>query len=101
MKSLKNKSNSTTMAKKCDLCGRGATRGASRSHSKIRTLRRQNINLQSVTIEGIKIKACTSCLRTLEKPKRVKAKRKPALKAGEKALKVVKAKKTKTVKAKK
>lgn len=87
------------MAKKCDLCGRGATRGASRSHSKIRTLRRQNINLQSLTIEGIKLKACTSCLRTLDKPKRVKAKRKPALPKGTKAVKAPK--KAKPKKAKK
>jgi len=84
------------MAKRCDLCGRGATKGASRSHSKIKTLKRQNINLQSKTIEGEKVKLCTSCLRTIDKPKRVKAKRKPALKAGEK-----KAPKVKKVKAKK
>jgi len=80
------------MAKKCDLCGRSATKGASRSHSKIKTLKRQNINLQSKMIEGLKAKLCTSCIRTMEKPKRVKAKRKPALKEGElKALKVKKA----------
>ncbi|MEI6528875.1 MAG: bL28 family ribosomal protein [Candidatus Falkowbacteria bacterium] len=80
------------MAKKCDLCGRSATKGASRSHSKIKTLKRQNINLQSKMIEGLKARLCTSCIRTMEKPKRVKAKRKPALKAGElKALKVKKA----------
>jgi len=72
------------MAKRCDLCGRGATKGASRSHSKIKTLKRQNINLQSKTVEGEKVKLCTSCLRTIDKPKRIKAKRKPALKAGEK-----------------
>ncbi|MFA7087728.1 MAG: bL28 family ribosomal protein [Patescibacteria group bacterium] len=68
------------MAKKCDMCGRVATKGASRSHSKIKTLKRQNINLQSKTIDGLKAKVCTSCLRTMVKPKRVKAKRKPALK---------------------
>jgi ribosomal protein L28 len=80
------------MAKKCDLCGRSATKGASRSHSKIKTLKRQNINLQTQTIEGLKVKICTSCMRTMEKPKRVKAKRKPALKEGEvKALKAKKA----------
>jgi len=72
------------MAKKCDMCGRGATKGASRSHSKIQTLKRQNINLQSMTIGDEKFKVCTSCMRTLVKPKRVKAKRKPALKEGEK-----------------
>ncbi len=81
------------MSKKCDLCGRTATKGASRSHSKIKTLKRQNINLQSRTIGGVKLKVCITCLRTLNKPKRVKAKRKPPLKEGEvKALKVKKAK---------
>jgi len=69
------------MAKKCDLCGRGSTKGASRSHSKIKTLKRQNINLQSKMIDGLKMKVCASCIRTMAKPKRVKAKRKPAKKA--------------------
>ena len=64
------------MAKKCDLCGRGATKGASRSHSKVKTLKRQNINLQSKVIDGAKFKVCTSCMRTIDKPKRVKAKAK-------------------------
>ena len=72
------------MAKKCDMCGRGSTKGASRSHSKIKTLKRQHINLQSKNVEGLSVKLCTSCLRTLEKPKRVKAKRKPALKKSDK-----------------
>ena len=62
------------MAKKCDLCGRGATKGASRSHSKVKTLKKQNINLQSKTVAGDKFKLCTSCLRTMDKPKRVKGK---------------------------
>lgn len=66
------------MAKKCDLCGRSATKGASRSHSKIKTLKRQNINLQSRIVDGSKARLCTSCLRTINKPKRIKAKRKPA-----------------------
>lgn len=69
------------MAKKCDLCGRVATKGASRSHSKIKTLKRQGINLQTKVIDGVKFKVCAACLRTLDKPKRVKAKRKPAKKA--------------------
>lgn len=63
------------MAKKCDLCGRGATKGASRSHSKIKTLKRQDINLQSKVIDGAKFKICTTCMRTMNKPKRVKAKK--------------------------
>jgi len=77
------------------MCGRGSTKGASRSHSKIKTLKRQNINLQNRNVEGMSVKLCASCLRTLEKPKRVKAKRKPALKEGEK-----KAPKTARTKAK-
>jgi ribosomal protein L28 len=75
------------MGKKCDLCGRVATKGASRSHSKIKTLRRQGINLQSKIIDGVKVKICTSCIRTMAKPKRVKAKRKPALKKDAKPIK--------------
>jgi len=55
------------MAKKCDLCGRGSTKGAMRSHSKRQTLKRQNINLQPRQIGGIKVKLCTSCLRTMAK----------------------------------
>jgi len=66
------------MAKKCDLCGRSATKGASRSHSKIKTLKRQNINLQSKTVDGLKMRVCVACIRTMAKPKRVKTPRKPA-----------------------
>jgi len=72
------------MGKKCDLCNRVATSGASRSHSKIKTLKRQGINLQSKIIDGVKVKICTACIRTMAKPKRVKAKRKPALKTAPK-----------------
>jgi ribosomal protein L28 len=69
------------MGKKCDLCKRVATKGASRSHSKIKTLKRQGINLQSKTIDGMKLKICTSCLRTLDKPKRIKKKREQTVEA--------------------
>jgi len=55
------------MSKQCDLCGRSSTKGASRSHSKIKTNRRQNINLQSKTIDGKKFRVCVSCLRTVAK----------------------------------
>ncbi len=55
------------MGKKCDICGRSSTKGASRSHSNIKTLKRQNINLQSKTIMGIKTKICTKCLKTMQK----------------------------------
>lgn len=55
------------MAKKCDLCGRSSTKGATRSHSKRKTIKRQNINLQTRRIEGKKFKVCTSCLRRMAK----------------------------------
>jgi len=74
------------MAKKCDICGRSATRGASRSHSKIRTLKRQNINLQAKNIDGLKLRVCTSCLRTRAKKEREAAAK--IVENREKALKV-------------
>lgn len=55
------------MPKRCDLCRRSATKGASRSHSKIQTLQRQGINLQTKTVDGLKLKVCTSCMRTMAK----------------------------------
>jgi len=57
------------MAKKCDICGRGSTKGASRSHSNIKTTRRLNINLQTKRIKGKKMKVCTRCIKTLAKNK--------------------------------
>ena len=57
------------MAKKCDICGRKATKGASRSHSNIKTLKRQNINLQSKKIDGKKVKICAKCIKTSAKTK--------------------------------
>lgn len=55
------------MSKRCDICKRGSTRGAMRSHARNKTLKRQNINLQSRKVDGMKIKVCTSCLRSLNK----------------------------------
>lgn len=62
------------MSRRCDYCRRGSTKGASRSHSKVKTLKRQHINLQTRNIEGFKIKICTACLRTLSKDDRMKEK---------------------------
>jgi ribosomal protein L28 len=50
-------------------------KGASRSHSKVKTLKRQHINLQSRKVGDVKIKVCTSCLRTLTKEERAQAKK--------------------------
>lgn len=55
------------MAKKCDTCGRSATSGASRSHSNVKTLKRQNINLQTRRLDGIKLSMCSKCLKTVKK----------------------------------
>lgn len=52
-------------------------KGASRSHSKIKTLKRQEINLQTKNIDGMKIKVCTSCLRTAAKEVKVKVPKAP------------------------
>jgi len=55
------------MSRKCDVCGRGSTRDASRSHSNIKTLKRQHINLQTKTVNGTKLKTCTKCIKTMKK----------------------------------
>ncbi|MFA5248299.1 MAG: bL28 family ribosomal protein [Patescibacteria group bacterium] len=55
------------MALRCSVCGRGATKGASRSHSNRQTLKRQKINLQSKKIGDRYEKVCASCLKTSKK----------------------------------
>lgn len=60
------------MAKNCDLCGRGSTKGAKRSHSNIKTLKRQNINLQTKRIYGKKMTLCTKCIKTIGKRMEIK-----------------------------
>ena len=57
------------MSKTCDLCGRGSTKDASRSHSNIKTIKRQYLNLQSKKIDGKKKKVCAKCIKTLSKNK--------------------------------
>lgn len=51
------------MARLCDMCGRGSKRAAIRSHSNIKTLRRQKPNLQKFGDKRV----CTRCVRTLKK----------------------------------
>jgi large subunit ribosomal protein L28 len=60
------------MSKVCSLCGKKPVSGNNVSHSKRRTKRRFNPNLVSKKFGGIKVRICTSCLRTLKKPERVK-----------------------------
>jgi ribosomal protein L28 len=58
------------MAKKCVICGRSAsTKDASRSHSNIKTIKRQYINMQTKIINGKKQNICTKCIKTLAKVK--------------------------------
>jgi large subunit ribosomal protein L28 len=60
------------MSKVCSLCGKKPVSGNNVSHSKRRTKRRFNPNLVSKKFGGIKMQICTSCLRTLKKPERVR-----------------------------
>lgn len=57
------------MARSCVTCGRGPLKGKSRSHSNIATNKHQGVNLQNKTIDGKKVKICTSCLRSSKKVK--------------------------------
>ncbi|HMB66033.1 MAG TPA: 50S ribosomal protein L28 [Patescibacteria group bacterium] len=55
------------MSRRCEICGKGSTKGAKRSHSNIKTLKRQHRNLQTKNIGGRKLKICTKCLKTLSR----------------------------------
>jgi len=55
------------MSRTCELCERGSQKAASRSHSNIKTLRRQYANLQTKTIDGKKMKVCVKCIKTAKK----------------------------------
>ena len=57
------------MAKQCDICKRKSTKGATRSHSNVKTLKRQNINLQPRKTKEGKKKICSTCLKTMKKNK--------------------------------
>ncbi len=49
------------------LTGRGANFGQSRSHSNIASKHRQNVNLQTVRIDGMRIRVSARTLKTLKK----------------------------------
>jgi large subunit ribosomal protein L28 len=49
------------------LTGRGPNFGNSRSHSNIATKRRQNLNLQTVKIDGVRVRVSARTLKTLKK----------------------------------
>jgi len=51
----------------CEICQRGPLKANWKSHSNIKTIRRQKLNLQLKRIDGKKMVVCTSCLKTLAK----------------------------------
>ncbi len=55
------------MSRICILTGKRANFGQSRSHSNRATKRRQNVNLQTIKINGQRIKVAARTLRTLKK----------------------------------
>jgi large subunit ribosomal protein L28 len=57
------------MARRCEACERGPAVGHTRSHSNIATKVRRLINLQTKTIDGVKMKVCTRCIKTLSAKK--------------------------------
>jgi ribosomal protein L28 len=60
------------MSRTCDLCLKSSQKSATRSHSNIKSLRRQKINLQKVN--GIML--CTRCIKTISRePRTAKDKR--------------------------
>jgi large subunit ribosomal protein L28 len=61
----------TTMAQRCELCGKGPMSGNNVSHSKVRTRRRFMPNLQRVHVvvadRSVRRLVCTRCIRTQSK----------------------------------
>ncbi len=56
------------MSKKCEICGKGQVSGNNVSHSRRRTRRKWNANIQSVRVveDGTVVRrnVCTSCIRS-------------------------------------
>lgn len=55
------------MSRICQLTGKSAIFGNSRSHSNIASRRRQNVNLQTIRINGKRVRIAARTLRTLKK----------------------------------
>ncbi len=60
------------MARTCSICGRGSLKGNMRSHSKIATIKRQHVNVQTMFKDGKRVSACTSCIRSHGRVKEAK-----------------------------
>ncbi|MFC1613466.1 50S ribosomal protein L28 [Patescibacteria group bacterium] len=55
------------MSRQCDICQKKPKTAVSRSHSNIATKRKQYPNLQSKKMNGVKMKLCSTCIKTLKK----------------------------------
>ncbi|MDP3057208.1 MAG: 50S ribosomal protein L28 [bacterium] len=55
------------MSRVCEKCGRGPKSSQSRSHSNIASKRTQQINLQNTTIDGKRMRICTTCIKSANK----------------------------------
>ncbi|MFA5135108.1 MAG: 50S ribosomal protein L28 [Patescibacteria group bacterium] len=55
------------MSKRCQICGRGAQAGNTRSHSHIATKRKRQLNLQQTIYQGKKVRACARCIKSFTK----------------------------------
>ena len=55
------------MARKCPVTGKGPVSGNNRSHSVRATRRKWNVNLQTYTIDGHRVKMSTRAYRSLNK----------------------------------
>lgn len=58
------------MSKVCQKCDRGPQTGVSRSHAMNQTRRRFNLNLQTKTVDGKRMRLCTNCVKTFKKKAR-------------------------------
>jgi len=70
------------MAYKCDFCGKGRTIGKSGAHRyggkwamrAVKTTKIWRPNLQTYTIDGVKYRLCTKCIKRVKFEKRLKEK---------------------------
>lgn len=66
------------MAQICSACGRGTLSANTRSKSMVATKTRKAVNIQGRRIDGVRVKICTNCLKTLAKnPLKVTIKSEP------------------------
>lgn len=55
------------MSRVCEICGKGKLDGKTVSHANNKAPRKYNANLQTVKLDGKKVKACTKCIKTAKK----------------------------------